>query len=119
MRRKRNALVPLEVSILQQGVDLRGRGLAEFHGFLIAKKIKERAGARLLTAYGTLYKALERMERAGLLVSRWEDPVAAAAEHRLRRRLYRVTPSGEAALAAAPPVKTQRRAKFAARPVVP
>jgi DNA-binding PadR family transcriptional regulator len=68
------------------------------HGFLIARDVKERQAARLLTAHGTLYKALDRMQKAGLLESEWEDPLLAAAEGRPRRRLYRVTAAGEAAL---------------------
>ena len=100
MRRKRGALLPIETSILATGLDLRIRGIAEFHGFMLAKEIRERARARLLTAYGTLYKALDRMEKAGLLTSRWEDPLVAAAENRPRRRSYQVTPTGERALAA-------------------
>ncbi|HXF63803.1 MAG TPA: PadR family transcriptional regulator [Caldilineaceae bacterium] len=101
MRRKPGALLPLELSILEAGIELRRRGLVEFHGFLLASQIREQAGAKLLTAYGTLYKALERMEQAGLLESRWEDPLLAAQEGRPRRRLYQVTAAGAAALAAA------------------
>jgi putative transposase len=43
---------------------------------------------------------LQRLEAAGLLTSRWEDPDAATAEGRPRRRLYEVTGTGEHALAA-------------------
>ena len=101
MRRKANTLLPIEVSILDAGIRLRTDGLPSFHGFLLAKQIKEREGARLLTAHGTLYKALGRLERAKLLQSSWEDPLMAAEERRPRRRLYTVTPAGEAALAKA------------------
>jgi DNA-binding PadR family transcriptional regulator len=101
MRRKAGSLVPLELSILEAGIELAVRGAQYFHGFLIAKEVKEREDARLLTAHGTLYKALDRMQKAGLLESEWEDPVAAAAEGRPRRRLYRVTVAGQAALAEA------------------
>lgn len=69
----------------------------EFHGFAIAQRIREAEDARRLTAHGTLYKALGRMEDAGLLESRWEDPDVAAAVGRPRRRLYRITPLGAAA----------------------
>jgi DNA-binding PadR family transcriptional regulator len=100
MRRKAGGLVPIEVSILEAGVDLGRAGVAEWHGFALAKEMKEREGARRLTAHGTLYKALERMEGAGLLASRWEDPLIAAAEGRPRRRLYHVTAAGERALVA-------------------
>ena len=112
MRRKADALLPLEVSILESGIDLRTRGLAEFHGFLIARAIRERQDARLLTAHGTLYKALDRMEQAGLLTSRWEDPLIAAAAHRPRRRLYQVTVAGEAALAKAQATTAQPALKL-------
>ena len=103
MRRKAGVLLPLELSILEVGLDLRGRGVSEYHGFLLAREIQEREGARLLTAYGTLYKALDRMEKAGLLTSRWEDPMIAAGENRPRRRLYQVTAAGQKALAEARP----------------
>jgi DNA-binding PadR family transcriptional regulator len=99
MRRKAGSLVPLELSILEAGIELVVRGAPYFHGFLIAREIKEREDARLLTAHGTLYKALDRMQKAGLLESEWEDPEVAAADGRPRRRLYRVTIAGEAALA--------------------
>jgi DNA-binding PadR family transcriptional regulator len=95
MRRKRGALIPIEAAVLQAGVDLGRRGEPEFHGFFLAKELRDRDGARRLTAHGTLYKALDRLERAGFVQSRWEDPEVAAAEGRPRRRLYRVTGLGE------------------------
>lgn len=98
MRRKAGELVPLEVSILEASVELARHGALEAHGFLLAKGIRDREGARRLTAYGTLYKALDRMERVGYLESRWEDPMLAAAESRPRRRFYRTTAVGEQAL---------------------
>ena len=101
MRRKKDTLIPVELSILAACLDLMSRGLEEVHGFLIAKQISDQKGARMLTAHGTLYKALGRMEKAGLLKSHWEDPVAAANEARPRRRLYRITADGQAALKAA------------------
>lgn len=98
MRRKQGTLLPIEISILESGLGLHARRVEEFYGFLIAKKLAERDGARKLTGYGTLYKALSRMESQGLLTSRWEDPANAAQEGRPRRRLYRVTSSGQDAL---------------------
>jgi PadR family transcriptional regulator PadR len=99
MRRKEGELVPLELSILEAAIDLRQRGTPEAHGYLLAKEMRNTHHARRLTAYGTLYKALERLERAGYLESRWEDPHAAAVDGRPRRRFYRVTLVGEGALA--------------------
>jgi DNA-binding PadR family transcriptional regulator len=97
----------LEVSILEAGMELRGQGVPEFHGFALARAIQDRAQARLLTAYGTLYKALDRMERAGLLTSRWEDPLVAAEDGRPRRRLYHVTLAGARGLAAAQEARSE------------
>ena len=54
--------------------------------------MREQSGSRALTAHGTLYKALGRLEERGLLTSAWED--AAAAEGRPRRRLYELTGEG-------------------------
>lgn len=101
MRRKEGALVPLEVSILEAAMELRRRGVTEAHGFLLAREMRDGHRARRLTAYGTLYKALDRLERAGYLASRWEDPMIAAGAGRPRRRFYRVTLAGEGALAKA------------------
>jgi PadR family transcriptional regulator, regulatory protein PadR len=104
-------LLPLELTILEAAIDLRRSGAEEFHGFAVAKHIAEEAEARTLTAHGTLYKALDRMQRAGLLESRWEDPNVAAAEGRPRRRLYHVTGLGAQALAAAPAVERTQAAR--------
>jgi PadR family transcriptional regulator PadR len=101
MRRKTGELLPIETSILAAAVELQQRGQPEFHGFAIAKQLREREGARQLTAHGTLYKALNRLEQAGLLTSSWEEPQAAAGQQRPRRRLYQLTALGERALPAA------------------
>lgn len=94
MRRKEGAVLPIEESILRVAVGSRD----EFHGFQMAKQLQEIDDARRLTAHGTLYKALARMEAGGLLESRWEDPQQAADEGRPLRRLYRITGAGEVAL---------------------
>ena len=100
MRRKPGTLLPLEVDILHTGLQLRRAGAPRFHGFQLAKQIADHPRPRTLTAHGTLYKALQRLEEAGLLASQWEAPDVAAAEGRPRRRLYQVTGAGERALAA-------------------
>jgi PadR family transcriptional regulator PadR len=101
MRRKAGVLLPIETSILTAAADLQQRGQPEFHGFAIAKQLRELTAARQLTAHGTLYKALNRLEQAGLLTSRWEEPQAAAGQQRPRRRLYQLAALGERALLAA------------------
>jgi DNA-binding PadR family transcriptional regulator len=58
MRRKPGTLIPIELSILGVALDLSHGGQAEFHGYAIAKEIREREAARRLAAQGTLYRAL-------------------------------------------------------------
>jgi PadR family transcriptional regulator, regulatory protein PadR len=94
MRRKPGGLVPLETSIVSTAAELRKADVHEFHGYQIAKHLADVSDRRLLTAYGTLYRALGRLEKMGLLRSRWEDPQRAAAENRPGRRLYALTGEG-------------------------
>jgi len=95
VRRKPGALVPLEHAICETAAGLHGSGVEEFHGYELAKRLGDVADKRLLTAYGTLYRALGRMEQMGLLESRWEDPQIPARENRPGRRLYKLTAAGE------------------------
>lgn len=98
MRRKPGALLPLEVAICEAAFRLSRRGAREFHGYQLAKAIAEADEARLLTAYGTLYRALARLEGMGLLRSRQEDPLIPAREGRPGRRLYTLTALAATAL---------------------
>ena len=116
MRRKAGALVPFEIEILTLALDLLQRRTPEFHGFALASALRRQTDARRLTAHGTLYKALARLETAGFLTSRWEDPLIALEAGRPRRRLYRLTGVGEAALAAAPRPERARGAPARRRP---
>ena len=99
MRRKKNTLIPIEIAILQAILGMKVGGTDAAHGFLIAKVIQDRTGDRQLTAHGTLYRALHRLERAGVLESFWEDPAIALEAGRPVRKFYRVTAAGEVALA--------------------
>lgn len=99
MRRKSGTLVPLEIAICIAAAALRRHGEDEFHGYEMAKTLGDARDARLLTAYGTLYRALGRLEKMGLLQSRREDPLVPARENRPGRRLYTLTALGEAAAA--------------------
>ena len=90
-RRKPGTLLPLEGEILEAALSLQRAGHPTFHGFGLAHSMREQRGSRSLTAHGTLYKALGRLEALGLLRSRWEEP---AAEGRPRRRLYELTVDG-------------------------
>ena len=95
-RRRAGVLLPLEETILELGLHRLRDGEPEFYGFAVATEVDE-ADGRALTAHGTLYKVLERLERDGLLVSRWEEPEEFD-EPRPRRRLYRVSDQAEGAL---------------------
>ena len=91
-RRKPGTLLPLETEILEVALSRLRSGQATFHGFGLAQSMREQSGSRSLTAHGTLYKALSRLEEFGLLTSRWDD--AAPVEGRPRRRLYELTSHG-------------------------
>lgn len=99
MRRKPGTLVPLELAICEAAATLRSRGIERFHGYLIARTVRDVGDARRLTAYGTLYRALNRLEHMALLESRWEDPHIAATENRPGRRLYALTGLADGILA--------------------
>ena len=66
------------------------------HGYAIAQALRERSDALIDLAEGTLYPALHRLERAGLVSGRWSEV------NGRRRRVYHLTARGERAL-------TQRR----------
>lgn len=116
VRRKPGQLVPLELAICDAALALRERGSEAFHGYELAKTLRGVPGAPLVTAFGTLYRALARLEQMGLLESRWEDQ--ASPDHkRPRRRLYTLTAAGTAAADAAPrsAVSARKRARRLAR----
>src|SRR5262245_56043466 len=98
MRRKPGTLLPLEIAVCDAALSLRQTGSSEFHGYELARRLAHIADRRLLTAYGTLYRMLGRLEAMGLLESRWEDPEVPARENRPGRRLYTLTAAGEAAV---------------------
>jgi DNA-binding PadR family transcriptional regulator len=61
---------------------------------------------------GTVYPALGKLEDAGLVSSRWEDPRIAQRDKRPPRRYYELRPAGEKALADA-----VRRLRALERPI--
>lgn len=115
MRRRPDTLLPLEAAILQELAVTAGDDTA-IHGFELARRLAEAEGARRLTAHGTLYKALSRLDRSGLVASRWEDPEIALAAGRPRRKTYVLTAAGVGALASME--RTTSRAAFRPERVV-
>jgi PadR family transcriptional regulator PadR len=63
------------------------------HGYAIAETLRARSGHAFDLPEGTLYPALHRLERAGLLSSRWSEL------NGRRRRVYQLTAKGHRALA--------------------
>lgn len=88
-RRASGELSFTEQSILEAAVRLRQQGFQEFSGFQVAKEMRNKRGKHFLVGYGTLYRALERLEDKGFLASRWEE-VVPAEENRPRRKYYRL-----------------------------
>ncbi|HLG55195.1 MAG TPA: PadR family transcriptional regulator [Vicinamibacterales bacterium] len=62
------------------------------HGYAIAETLRARSDGAFDLPEGTLYPALHRLERAGLLASRWSEV------NGRRRRIYQLTPKGRRAL---------------------
>jgi PadR family transcriptional regulator PadR len=63
------------------------------HGYGIVEELRDRSDGAFDLAEGTVYPALYRLERAGLLESAWSTKTAR------RRRLYRLTRRGRKTLA--------------------
>ena len=62
------------------------------HGYAIIEELKRRSGGTFDLPEGTVYPALHRLERAGLLSSSWSD------ETGRKRRIYELTKAGLHAL---------------------
>ncbi len=64
------------------------------HGYEIIERLRDRSGGAFELAEGTVYPALHRLERGGLLDSHWEQHAGR------KRRVYRLNASGVVALEA-------------------
>lgn len=76
---------PLVLAILAEG---------DSYGYAILKRVRELSGGELEWTDGMLYPVLHRLERSGLVESRWERT-----ESGRRRKYYRVTGEGRDQLA--------------------
>ena len=62
------------------------------HGYRVIERLRDRSEGAFDLREGTVYPALHRLERDGLLESRWADDAPR------RRRVYALTPRGRGAL---------------------
>ncbi|WP_250036704.1 PadR family transcriptional regulator [Paractinoplanes maris] len=64
------------------------------HGYAVITALRDRSDGAFDLPEGTVYPALQRLERAGLVASHWDETSAR------RRRVYRLTDDGRRARAA-------------------
>jgi PadR family transcriptional regulator PadR len=67
---------------------------APAHGYELGQRLAQRSGGELDVPEGSLYPALHRLERGGLVASAWHT------DGGRRRRVYRLTRSGRRAVSA-------------------
>jgi transcriptional regulator len=92
-------MTPKEQTLLQGTLDLlilRTLSWGEAHGFGIARSIERATDDVLRIEEGTLYPALHRLERRGLIEGEW-----GVTENKRRAKYYRLTAAGERALRSA------------------
>jgi DNA-binding PadR family transcriptional regulator len=77
--------MPLVLAILAEG---------ESYGYAILQRVRTLSGGELEWTDGMLYPVLHRLERSGFVRARWER-----SDSGRRRKYYRVTAEGRAALA--------------------
>lgn len=83
--------------LLKGSIDILLLSLIEkedLYGFLIAKRLKEKSNAFYEMGEGTLYPALQRLEKQKLIKGYWGDSDSGA-----RRKYYAITEAGKKALA--------------------
>jgi PadR family transcriptional regulator PadR len=65
-------------------------GQQPMYGYKIIKELESRSQGYFKFKEGTLYPALHRMEKTGLIVGQWESSPTLR-----QRRYYHITPKGE------------------------
>jgi transcriptional regulator len=88
---------PEKLDLLQGTLDmmvLRTLSGGRANGYEIARAIERLSDDVLAVDHGSLYPALHRLERGGLVVAKWE-----ISSTNRRARYYRLTPAGRKRLA--------------------
>ena len=74
---------------------LKTLSLAPMHGWGISQRVQQISNGVLEVNQGSLYPALQRLEKDGLVTSDWDTT-----DNNRRARYYRLTPTGRRALGA-------------------
>ncbi|HSJ62561.1 MAG TPA: PadR family transcriptional regulator [Gemmatimonadaceae bacterium] len=74
---------------------LKTLSLAPMHGWGISQRVQQISNGVLEVNQGSLYPALQRLEKNGLVTSDWDTT-----DNNRRARYYRLTPTGRRALGA-------------------
>ena len=94
-RREASDYLPLTEVAFEVLLALSGE---EAHGYAIMQEVEERTGGRLVLRPGTLYRAVARLEKEGLITESSERPAPDLDDE--RRRYFRMTPLGHRVLKA-------------------
>jgi PadR family transcriptional regulator, regulatory protein PadR len=89
---------PNQTDVLRGSLDLlvlKTLSLAPMHGWGISQRIQQLSESVLAVNQGSLYPALQRLEKDGLITSDW-----GTSENNRRARYYDITPAGRRALGA-------------------
>jgi transcriptional regulator len=74
---------------------LKTLSLAPMHGWGISQRVQQISAGALEVNQGSLYPALQRLEKDGLITSEW-----GTTDNNRRARYYELTPAGRRALGA-------------------
>jgi DNA-binding PadR family transcriptional regulator len=88
-------VLPMRPDLLKGHLDtllLAVLGSGPQHGYAVIEALRTDSDGALDLPTGTVYPALHRLERAGLITSDWQTVGGR------RRRAYRLTPAGQTAL---------------------
>jgi transcriptional regulator len=72
---------------------LKTLSLAPMHGWGISQRVQQMSGGEFAMNQGSLYPALQRLEKSGLITSEW-----GVTDNNRQARYYRITPAGHRAL---------------------
>src|SRR5260370_37832954 len=81
-----------QVDLLQGTLDmliLKALSLGSLHGYGVLLRLQQLTGGRLLIQQGSLYPALYRLERKGLIASAWGE-----SENKRKAKFYMLTGLG-------------------------